>query len=75
MIGPELTRPLGSGAMDTDDLEPPKKKKLAPPVLDEMSIEELGEYIDELEAEVARARAVIRDKEKARGKAASVFKA
>ena len=60
--------------MDTDDLEPPKKNKLTPPVLEEMSIEDLGAYIDELEAAIVRARAVIRGKEQARGSAASVFK-
>jgi uncharacterized small protein (DUF1192 family) len=60
--------------MDTDDLEPPKKNKLPPPVLEEMSIEELGEYIEELEAAIAGGSAVVGSKEKARGTAASVFK-
>ena len=35
--------------MYTDDLEP-QKQKPAPKKLEEMSIEALGEYIDELEA-------------------------
>ena len=59
--------------MDTDDLEPPKPKHVAPK-LEEMSIEDLEEYIAELEATIGRAREVIRDKEIARGAADSVFK-
>ncbi len=59
--------------MDTDDLEPPKPKHVAPN-LEEMSIEDLQDYIAELEATVVRARAVIQSKESARGAADSVFK-
>jgi len=59
--------------MAIDDLEPirviPDK-----PVLDEMSIEALNEYIGELEQEIARVRAAIKVKESARGDAESVFK-
>jgi len=64
----------GMGRMDSDDLEPPKKKA-APKDLDIMSIEALGEYIAALEAEIARARAAIGAKEAARSGAESVFKA
>lgn len=59
--------------MDTDDLEP-QQKKPAPKNLDEMSIEALGEYIADLEAEIARVREVIAAKEDARSGAESVFK-
>lgn len=59
--------------MAIDDLEPirviPDK-----PVLDEMSIEALHEYIAELETEIARVRAAIEVKVSARGDAESVFK-
>lgn len=60
--------------MDTDDLEPPKKARIEPPVLEELSIEELKDYIADLEAIADRAREVIRGKEAARGTADSVFK-
>jgi uncharacterized small protein (DUF1192 family) len=51
--------------MDTDDLEPEKKKpKLKD--LEEMSIEALQEYIAEMEAEIARVREAIAGKEDAR---------
>lgn len=59
--------------MDMDDLEPqrqtPKKKDLS-----DMSIAALHEYVAELEAEVERARATIRDKEAARTGAESFFR-
>lgn len=59
--------------MDADDLEP--EKKIEPPKnLEIMSIEALGEYIADLEAEIARARAQIGRKETARLGAESVFK-
>ena len=59
--------------MDIEDLEP-KNKKPEPKNLEVMSIEALGEYIDELEAEIARVRIEIASKEKAREGAESVFK-
>ncbi len=59
--------------MDTDDLEP-KKKKPAPKNLEEMSIEALQEYIAEMEAEIARVREAIDGKENARTGAAQFFK-
>jgi uncharacterized small protein (DUF1192 family) len=66
-------RRQGEGAMDLDDLEPIKKK---PPLknLEVMSIEALGEYIDELKGEIARVEAEIAAKRKARAGAESVFK-
>ena len=59
--------------MDTDDLEPVKKK----PVLKDleiMSIEALKDYIAELTAEIRRAESMIASKEKARLGAESFFK-
>ncbi len=59
--------------MDIDDLEPQKKQ---PPKkdLDVMSIEALGEYIEELEAEIERVRGAIKLKEAARQGAEAFFK-
>ncbi len=59
--------------MDTDDLEP-KKKKPAPKNLEEMSIEALQEYIAEMEVEIARVREAIAGKEDARTGAEQFFK-
>ena len=59
--------------MEWNDLEP-QKEKPKPKNLEEMSIAALGEYIDELQAEVARAEAIIKSKEAARDGAESVFK-
>ena len=59
--------------MDTDDLEPlwtPLDKSDLPT----MSLEQLVEYIAELEAEIARAKEVIAVKRDARGAADAVFK-
>ncbi|MEQ9170355.1 MAG: DUF1192 domain-containing protein [Rhodospirillales bacterium] len=60
-------------AMDTDDLEPQKKK---PDLknLEVMSIEALNDYIADLEAEIARVRETIKAKEAARQSADSFFK-
>lgn len=59
--------------MDTDDLEPIVKK---PEIknLEVMSIEALGEYIDELQAEIKRVEVEIELKKKARAGAEDVFK-
>ncbi len=59
--------------MDTDDLEP-QQPKPEPKNLEVMSIEALAEYIEELEAEIARVREMIASKEAARDGAESVFK-
>ncbi len=59
--------------MDPEDLEP-QREKPKPKNLDVMSIEALGEYIAELEAEIARAREVIAAKERAREGADAVFR-
>lgn len=59
--------------MDTDDLEPPRKK-LDKPDLQIMSLEQLNDYIAELEAEITRAKGAIEMKMDARGAADAVFK-
>ena len=59
--------------MEDDDLAASKRKP-ARPDLDAMSIEALGEYIADLEAEIARAKAMIDKKEHARSTAAGVFR-
>ncbi len=59
--------------MNPDDLEPVHRKP-KPKDLDIMSIEALGEYIAEMEAEIARVRAAIGAKKNARTSADSVFK-
>ena len=59
--------------MDTDDLEPPERPKERPD-LETLSIEALGERIEELETEIALIREVISNKEQARSSADSFFK-
>lgn len=59
--------------MEWNDPEP-RKEKPKPKNLDEMSIAALGEYIQGLQAEIARAEAMIKAKETARDGAESVFK-
>ncbi|WP_420420407.1 DUF1192 domain-containing protein [Pacificispira sp.] len=57
-----------------DEEERPKPKGIQPMDLDTMSIEALGEYIEELEAEIARVQDKIAAKKDARGAAESFFK-
>ena len=59
--------------MDTDDLEP-VWTPLDKPDLQTMSLEQLAEYIAEMEAEIVRAKEVISVKRDARGAADAVFK-
>ncbi len=59
--------------MDTDDLEPIKKKPILKD-LEIMSIEALKDYIADLTAEIRRAEGMIGAKEKARLGAESFFK-
>ena len=59
--------------MDWGELERPKQK-LEPKNLEDLSIEALGEYIDELKVEIERVREAIRVKETARDNAGSFFK-
>jgi uncharacterized small protein (DUF1192 family) len=59
-----------------DDDDKPKKPKLheVGMVLDAMSVEELGDRIALLEAEITRLKAAIEVKRKSRDAAASAFK-
>ncbi len=59
--------------MDTDDLEPIKKKPVKKD-LTRMSVGDLKEYIAELKTEIERAEAAIKSKDKARAGAESFFK-
>lgn len=59
--------------MDTDDLEPIKKKPV-PKDLEVMSIEALRDYIADLQAEIRRAEGMIASKDKARAGAEAFFK-
>ncbi len=47
--------------MDLDELEP-QKKQAAPKDLDALGVEQLEEYLAELEAEATRVRAKLADK-------------
>lgn len=58
---------------EEDDLRPLKAKP-QPKNLDPMSVIELNEYIAELEAEIARARAEIAKKDRIRSGAEAIFK-
>ncbi len=59
--------------MDTDDLEP-RKVKPQPKNLEIMGVVELNGYIAELEAEIARVKAVIASKTTHRVGAEGLFK-
>lgn len=59
--------------MDADDLEP-RKKPQAPRNLDPMSIEELRDYIVELQGEIARAQEAIIRKQAVKAGAEAFFK-
>ncbi len=61
--------------MEDDDLKLQHVEAgFQPRMLASLSIEALGDYIAELEAEIARAREAVAEKESARGAADSVFK-
>ncbi|MBM3644684.1 MAG: DUF1192 domain-containing protein [Alphaproteobacteria bacterium] len=60
-------------AFDLDDLDP-RQKKVAPRNLDGMSVEELGEYVAVLKAEIARVEAKIGAKRNHAAAAAAFFK-
>ena len=59
--------------MDWNELERPKQK-IEPKNLEDLSIEVLGKYIDELNAEIERVREAVRVKKSARDNAGSFFK-
>lgn len=60
--------------MDTDDLEPMPPQTPRKTDLETMSVEQLEDYIADLEAEIARARDAIAHKGSARDHAESFFK-
>jgi uncharacterized small protein (DUF1192 family) len=45
-----------------------------PPILDKMGVAELRAYVAQLQAEIARAEAMIKSKQSVRGAADSLFK-
>ncbi len=59
--------------MDTDDLEPVRKKPVMKD-LSRMSVGDLNAYISELKVEIARTETEIAKKQKARAGADSFFK-
>ena len=56
-----------------DDLEPQKKTKKPKP-LDDMSIDELKDYVVDLQAEIARVEAAIKSKQAHKAAMDSLFK-
>ncbi len=60
--------------MEEEDKEAKKKRLIQPPLLEPMSIEALGDYIAEMEAEIARVREAVATKKDARSEADSFFK-
>jgi uncharacterized small protein (DUF1192 family) len=59
--------------MEMEDLEP-RKKAVAPKELDSLSVQELTDYIGELEVEIARVKTKIAAKQAHLSGAASLFK-
>ena len=57
-----------------EDLPPRKKKRLEPPVLDTLGVEELQLYITELQEEIRRVEAEIKAKQAHAAAAALFFK-
>ena len=60
-------------AFDLDDLDP-RHKKAPPRNLDSMSVEDLGEYVAALQAEIVRVEEKIKAKRSHAAAAASFFK-
>ena len=61
-------------AIDLDDLDPRNAKKAKPLNLDDMSIEDLKEYIAILKAEIVRVEDKVKAKQSHASAAASFFK-
>ena len=57
-----------------DEEEPPKPRRLAPLPLDSLGIDELKDYIAELQAEIGRVQATIQQKQAHRGDADRFFR-
>jgi uncharacterized small protein (DUF1192 family) len=63
--------------MDTDDLEPKKKKPKSYELgqeLSKLSVGELKALIDDLKTEIARVEAALRDKQSSKSAAEAAFK-
>ncbi len=60
--------------INDDDLPRPKPARLQKPVLDLLGVEELREYIAELQAEIARVEADITRKQSHRSAADAFFR-
>ncbi len=60
--------------LNEDDLPTPKPKRLQPPVLDLLGVDELRDYIGELQAEIARVQADIVKKQAHRNAADAFFR-
>jgi uncharacterized small protein (DUF1192 family) len=60
--------------MSREDDDLPRKRTLPPKDLTPLSVAELGEYIEALEAEAARARAAVAAKQSHRAGLDSLFK-
>jgi uncharacterized small protein (DUF1192 family) len=73
MRGVRASGKLREESMELEDLEP-RKKVAAPRELDSLSIEELKEYIAQLEAEIERVKLKIAAKEDHLAGAAGLFK-
>jgi uncharacterized small protein (DUF1192 family) len=61
-------------AFELDDLDPRNARKAKPLNLDDMSVEDLREYISVLKAEIARVEDKIKAKQSHASAAASFFK-
>lgn len=59
---------------EDDDMPIRKRRRLEPPVLDSLSVEELRDYIQELHNEIARVEADIGRKQSHRSAADTFFK-
>ncbi|MFO1026897.1 MAG: DUF1192 domain-containing protein [Acetobacteraceae bacterium] len=59
---------------EDDDMPVRKRRRLEPPVLDSLSVEELRDYIQELHNEIARVEADIARKQSHRSAADAFFK-
>jgi len=60
--------------LNDDDLPTPKPKRMQPPVLDLLGVDELRDYIAELHAEIARVEADIVKKQAVRRAAEAFFR-
>jgi uncharacterized small protein (DUF1192 family) len=61
-------------AIDLDDLDPRNAKKAKPLNLDDMSVEDLKEYVDVLKGEIVRVEAKVQAKQSHASAAASFFR-